>query len=52
MMDTYQVEYWTKNGRRVGMQFSAYCSQDVINYAERMPDFDMLASYPEKISSN
>lgn len=51
-MDTYHVEYWTKDGSRVGMQVSAYCSQDVINYAQQMPNFDMLASYPDKISSN
>ena len=51
-MDTYHVEYWTKDGTRIGMQVSAYCSQDVINYVEQMPNFNMLASYPDKISSN
>ena len=50
-MDTYHVEYWTKDGTRVGMQVSAYCSQDVINYAKELPNFDMLASFPEKIAS-
>ena len=51
-MDTYHVEYWTKEGTRVGMQISAYCSQDVINNAQQMPNFEMLASYPDKIQSN
>ena len=51
-MDTYHVEYWTKDGTRVGVQISAYCSQDAQRYAEQMPNFDMLASYPDKISSN
>lgn len=51
-MDTYHVEYWTKDGTRVGMQISAYCSQDAIRYAEQMPNFDQLASYPDNISSD
>jgi hypothetical protein len=51
-MDTYHVEYWTKNGTRVGLQISAYCSQDVLNYVEKMPDYDILAQFPEKVSSN
>lgn len=51
-MDTYHVEYYTKDGMRVGMQVSAYCSQDALNYAQQMPNFEMLASYPDKISSN
>lgn len=50
-MDTYQVEYWTQDGTRVGMQILAYCSQDAQRYAEQMPNFNMLASYPEKIKS-
>ena len=52
MMDKYQVEYYTTNGSRVGLQISAYCSQDVINYVEKMPDFNMLASYPEKLNTD
>ena len=51
-MDTYHVEYWTKDGTRVGMQISAYCSQDAIRYAEQMPNFDQLASYHDNISSD
>ena len=51
MMDTYHVEYWTKDGTRIGMQVSAYCSQDVIRYAEQLPNFEMLAKFPEKIAS-
>ena len=52
MMDKFHVEYWTKDGSRVGMEISAYCSQDVIRYAEQMPNYDQLASYPDKISSD
>ena len=50
-MDTYHVEYWTKDGTRVGVQISAYYSQDAIRYAEQKPNFYQLASYPDKISS-
>jgi hypothetical protein len=50
-MDTYHVEYWTKDGTRVGLQISAYCSQDVIKYAEQMPNFNMIASFPDKIAN-
>ena len=50
-MDTYHVEYWTTDGTRVGMQVSAYSSYDAQRYAEQMPNFDMLASFPEKIAS-
>ena len=39
MMDTYHVEYYTKDGQRVGVQISAYCSQDVIDYAKQLPSF-------------
>ena len=49
-MDTYHVEYYTKDGTRVGMQISAYCSQDALKYAEQMPNYDQLASYPDKVS--
>ena len=50
-MDTYSVEYWTKDGTRVGVQIQAYSSYDAQRYAEQMPNFDMLASFPEKIAS-
>ena len=52
MMDKFQVEYWTTNGTRVGLQIAAYCSQDVLNYIEKMPDYNMLASFPERIDTN
>lgn len=52
MMDTYHVEYWTKNGSRMGLQVAAYCSQDVINYIEKMPEYYQLANFPEKINTN
>lgn len=51
MMDKYHVEYYTKDGKRVGMEISAYCSQDALNYAEQMPNYNMLASYPDKVES-
>ena len=51
-MDTYHVEYWTKDGTRVGVQISAYCSQDAIRYANHMRKFYQLASYLDKISSD
>jgi hypothetical protein len=51
MMDTYQVEYYTKDGRRVGVQVAAYCAYDAQKYAEEMPNFNYHASYPEKVRS-
>ena len=51
MMDKYHIEYWTHDGTRVGMEISAYCSQDVIKYAEQMPNYDLLATFPEKVES-
>lgn len=52
MMDTYQVEFYTKDGQRVGVQVMAYSSYDAEKYAQQMPNFNYLASFPEKISSN
>lgn len=52
MMDTYQVEFYTKDGQRVGVQVMAYSSHDAEKYAQQMPNFNYLASFPEKISSN
>lgn len=52
MMDTYQVEYWTTDGTRVGVQISAYSAYDAQRYAEQMPNFEVMASYPEKLTSN
>lgn len=51
-MDTYVVEYYTKDGIRTGVQVQAYSSYDAQRYAEQMPNYDMLASFPEKITSN
>lgn len=51
MMDTYVVEYWTKDGTRTGVQVQAYSSYDAQRYAEQMPNYDMLAMFPEKIQS-
>ena len=51
-MDTYQVEFYTTDGRRVGVQVSAYSSYDAQKYAEQMPNFSYHASFPEKVSTN
>jgi len=51
MQDKWHIEWFTKDGKRVGMDFSAYCSQDVINYAEQMPSYYQLADYPTKVES-
>lgn len=51
MMDTYLVEYWTTDGTRTGMQIQAYSSYDAQRYAENLPNFDMMAKFPEKIAS-
>lgn len=50
-MDTYYVEYFTKDGSRMGMQVSAYSSYDAQRYAEALPNFDYHARFPEKIAS-
>jgi len=50
-MDTYYVEYFTKDGSRMGMQVSAYSSYDAQRYAENLPNFDHHAKFPEKIAS-
>ena len=51
-MDTYRVEFYTKDGRRVGVQVSAYSSYDAQRYAEQMPDYNYMAGFPEKINTN
>jgi len=51
MMDTYHVEFFTKDGQRVGVQVAAYSSYDAEKYAQQMPNYDHLASFPEKIKS-
>ena len=52
MMDTYQVEFFAKDGTRVGIQVAAYSSYDAQKYAEKMPNYSCLASFPEKININ
>ena len=49
-MDTYVVEYYTKDGSRIGVQIQAYSSYDAQRYAEQMPNFEMLAKFPERIA--
>ena len=51
MMDTYIVEYFTKDGSRIGVQIQAYSSYDAQRYAEAMPNFDHHAKFPERIAS-
>ena len=50
-MDTYYVEYFTKEGSRMGMQVCAYSSYDAQRYAENLPNFEQHAKFPEKIAS-
>lgn len=50
MMDTYQVEFYTKDGQRIGMQVSAYSSYDVQKYIEKMPNYNYMVAFPEKIN--
>lgn len=51
MMDTYVVEFFTTDGRRIGVQVQAYSSYDAQKYAESMPNYNYLAGFPEKISN-
>ena len=51
-MDTYQVEFYTTDGTRMGKQVQAYSSYDAQRYVENMPNYNMLASFPTKISDN
>jgi hypothetical protein len=51
-MDTYQVEFYTKDGRRMGIQLSAYSSYDVQKYVEQMPNYSYMVMFPTKINSN
>ena len=50
-MDTYYVEYFTRDGSRMGMQVSAYSSYDAQRYAEALPNFDYHAKFPERLAS-
>ena len=50
-MDTYYVEYFTKEGSRMGMHVCAYSSYDAQRYAENLPNFEQHAKFPEKIAS-
>lgn len=52
MMDNYQVEFYTKDGKRIGVQVSAYSSYDAQKYAEQMPNYDYMVGFPEKTSSS
>lgn len=49
-MNTYQVEFCTTDGRRVGLQIAAYSEYDARRYAEQMPNYSYLIMYPQKIN--
>lgn len=51
MMDTYYVEYYRKDNTKVGLRVSAYSSYDAQRFAEQMPDYYMLATFPQKVES-
>ena len=50
MLDTYQVEFYNKDGQRVGMQVQAYSSYDAQRFVEQMPNYNYLAQFPTKIN--
>lgn len=50
MMKQYYVEYYTEDGKKVGMQISAYTALDARFYAEKMPGFKMMANYPQELN--
>ena len=47
MMKMYYVEYWDKNGRKIGMPISAYSALDAKLAIETHDDFKTLVKYPE-----
>lgn len=49
MLKQFYVEYWTKEGRRVGTNISALSSLDAKFYAEKLPDFKSMANYPQLV---
>lgn len=49
MLKNYFVSYWTTDGRKVGMQVSAYSALDAKQYAESLPQFKTLVQYPQPI---
>lgn len=49
MMKKYYVEYYTEDGRRVGIEISAYTALDAKFYAEKMPNYRSLANYPQEV---
>ena len=50
-MDTYYVEYYRHDNSKVGVRISAYSGCDAQRYAEQLPDYYMLATYPTKVES-
>ena len=49
MLKNYFVSYWTTDGRKVGMQVSAYSALDAKQYAESLPQFKTLVQYPQPV---
>ncbi len=52
MLDTYHVEYYTKDGSRVGINLQAYSSYDIERYVKELPNYNLMASFPEKINTS
>lgn len=48
-MKQYYVEYYTKDGRRIGQNISAYTALDARMHAEHLPDFRSMANYPVEV---
>ena len=54
MQDKYHVEWWTTDGKRLGMDVSSYDSHSVIEFIKQITpnSFDSLAQFPTKIDSD
>ena len=48
-MKRYYVEYYTKDGQKVGMEISAITPTEAVIYARHLPNFRSLVSYPIEI---
>ena len=52
MQDKYHVEWWDTKGAKVGMDISAYCSKDVLDFVEKLPNYNILAEFPTKTNAD
>ncbi len=50
-MDTYYVEYYNRSNNKIGIRVSAYSSYDAQRFVEGMPDYYMLATFPQRVES-